>query len=74
VGLIGLRWGSIGFDRGVTISDSEAEVYSQLFSGVTVTENLLLGGYTKSASTRKQRIGGVLTHLPRPRERFNQPA
>jgi hypothetical protein len=38
------------------IRDSEAEVSSQLFSGITIGEDLLLGGYTKSASTRKQRI------------------
>lgn len=54
--------------------DSEAEVYSQLFSGVTFGENLLLSGYTKSASIRKQRIEDMLTHFPRLRERFNQPA
>jgi ABC-type branched-subunit amino acid transport system ATPase component len=56
------------------IRDSEAEVYSQLFSGVAIGEDLLLGGYTKSASTRKQRIRWMLIRFPRLRERFNQPA
>jgi ABC-type branched-subunit amino acid transport system ATPase component/ABC-type branched-subunit amino acid transport system permease subunit len=44
----------------------------QVFPELTVSENLLLGGYTKSAFIRKQRIEEMLTLFPRLRERFNQ--
>ena len=46
----------------------------QVFPELTVGENLLLGGYIKSASMRKQRVEEMLTLFPRLRERFNQAA
>lgn len=46
----------------------------QVFAGLSVRDNLLLGGYCTTAQQRRQNLEKMLTRFPRLAERLSQPA
>lgn len=62
----------VAADRVVCLGISQVPEGRRVFATLTVAENLLLGGYTRTAPELEQSLKAVMTMFPRLRERSKQ--